>query len=73
MVSSAELQDGTVAAITLSIGAAPNPILVPVNASHDPWASFGSPGGLSLPGFMDDGSVWVTNRLFRVYISSVNQ
>jgi hypothetical protein len=72
-VSSVGLQDGAIATITLSIGSTPDPILVPVDASHDPWASFGSPSGLSLPGFMDDGSVWVTNRLFRIYIASVNQ
>ena len=71
-VSSVVLPDGVIATITLAVGQPAAALLAPVNSSQDPQASFGSPDGLSLFGYMDDGSVWVADRLFRVYLSSVN-
>ena len=65
------LQNGVIATITLGIGNPTPPILAAVNASHNPQASFGSPNGFSLFGYMDDGSVWIAGQLFKVYLTSV--
>jgi hypothetical protein len=72
-VSPVVLQDGVVARITLGIGHPTPPLLAAVNSSHNPQASFGSPDGLSLFGYMEDGSVWIAGRLFTVYLTSITR
>jgi hypothetical protein len=64
----AELADGLLAYVTLEVGSPPGAFLAHINSSNDPSASFGSLTGLSLPGFMENGTLIITDDLFKTFL-----
>jgi hypothetical protein len=67
-LTQAVLPAGNIMTVSLEIGSPSGDFVAEVKSSHDPQASFGSPGGVSLPGTLVDGSIWIlktaANRIF---------
>jgi hypothetical protein len=57
----ASLPAGNLMTVSLETGAPQGNFVAEVKSSLDPQASFGSPTGVSLPGILVDGSIWIFN------------
>jgi Tol biopolymer transport system component len=64
----ASLPAGSIMTVSLATGAPQGNFVAEVKSSLDPRASFGSPTGLSLPGTLVDGSIWIFNNLGRIFL-----
>ena len=64
----ASLPAGNIMTVSLATGAPQGNFVAEVKSSLDPRASFGSPTGLSLPGTLVDGSIWIFNNLGRIFL-----
>ncbi len=64
----ASLPAGNLLTVSFETGRPQGNFVAEVKSSLDPRASFGSPTGMSLPGTLVDGSIWIsntsTNRIF---------
>ena len=57
----ASLPAGNIMTVSLETGSPQGNFVAEVKSSLDPQASFGSPTGMSLPGTLVDGSIWIFN------------
>jgi Tol biopolymer transport system component len=69
----AEIPDGTFLNVKLTAGSAPGAFLAEVKSSDDPTASFGSLSGTSLPGVLQDGSVWISQLVNNLFLPLVRR
>jgi hypothetical protein len=60
-LTQASLPAGNIMTVTLETGNPQGNFIAEVKSSLDPQASFGSPTGMSLPGTLVDGSIWIFN------------
>jgi Tol biopolymer transport system component len=65
---SGSLPAGEVGTLTFTTSGMASNIVASVAGSHYPTASFGDPAGISLPGVMDNGSAYVSDLPYRVFI-----
>ena len=66
--SAPPLPAGTLLNVQLTAGAPQSNFVAEVKSSHDPYASFGSDEGFSIPGIMSDGSVWILTNGSRFFM-----
>jgi hypothetical protein len=64
----ASLPAGNIMTVTLETGRPQGNFIAEVKSSLDPRASFGSPTGVSLPGTLVDGSIWIFKNLRRMFL-----
>jgi hypothetical protein len=69
----AVLPDGALLTVALDAGPVQGTFLADVKSSTEPIASFGSAEGFSLPGALQDGSVWISNLTQKIYLPLVRK
>jgi hypothetical protein len=63
-----EIPDGAFLNVRLTAGGPQGAFLAQVKSSDDPAASFGSLSGTSLPGLLQDGSVWISQLATNLFL-----